>query len=562
MFNDADHSRTVEEFASVTEWDFYEKLPPLRMKNFAFKNDGGLRFSKVGAAWGLDFEGMTYSAASGDLDGDGDLDLVSCNLDDPVHLYRNESTAGHAIKLRLRGARGNRWGIGARVEVTGRTTGRQVRQLIPDTGFLSGNEPLVHFGMGDDTEFSMVVFWPSGHTQSFTALKVDHLHEVSEPGAAATPARLPEEPTPPMFVTAPMEPAFVHKETPFDDFVREPLLPNSMSQWGPGLALGDVDGDGDDDVFMGGAAGYPGQLLRNEGDGRFLPSFQSAFEKDAAAEDMGAVFFDADGDGDQDLFVASGGNECSAGDDVLRDRLYLNSGRGDFAAAPAGSVPDLRDSGSAVAVADFDRDGDLDLFIGSRAVPGRYPEVPESRLLRNDGGGAFNDVTDSVASGLRLSGLVTGAIWSDADDDGWVDLLTANEWGPVKLFRNHAGQLTDESREAGLAGISGWWNSIAAADIDRDGDIDFVAGNFGLNTKYKASATHPELLFYGDLDGSGKPNIVEAKFEKDTLYPVRGLSCSSHAMPEVRKRLPTFRAFASASLAGDLRRAPRSGAQV
>ncbi|MGI8602598.1 MAG: FG-GAP-like repeat-containing protein [Verrucomicrobiales bacterium] len=546
MFNDADHRRTSEEFTTVNEWDFYEKLPPLRMKNLAFKNDGGLRFSKTGAAWGLDFEGMTYSAASGDLDGDGDLDLVTCNLDDPVHIYRNESTAGHAVNLRLHGARGNSRGIGVRVELVSRKLGRQVRQLIPDTGFLSCNEPMLHFGLGDDTEFSLTVYWPSGHTQQVAGLKADHLHEISEPGAAATPQRLPEDKTPPMFTAGVAPAALVHKESPFNDFAREPLLPNAMSQWGPGLALGDIDGDGDDDLFMGGAAGYPGQLLRNEGGGRFLVSFQAGFEQDAAAEDMGAVFFDADGDDDQDLFVASGGNECSAEDEVLRDRLYLNDGRGDLTKSTT-SVPDLRDSGGPVAVADFDRDGDLDIFAGSRSVPGRYPETPESRLLQNDGG-VFTDVTESAAPALRLSGLVTSAVWTDADGDGWIDLLTSNEWGPVKFFHNRAGKLVDETKEAGLAQFSGWWNSLAAADIDHDGDIDCVAANFGLNTKYKASPEHPELIFFGDLDGSGKKNIVEAKFEKDTLYPVRGLSCSSHAMPEIRKRLPTFRAFASASL--------------
>lgn len=546
MFNDADHRRNSEEFTSVSEWDYYEKQPPLRMKNLAFKNEGGLRFSKTGPAWGLDFEGMTYSAASGDLDGDGDLDLVTCNLDDPVHLYRNESTTGHTVALRLHGAKDNTRGIGARAEIVSKTAGRQVRQLMPDTGFLSCNEAMLHFGLGEDTEFSLTIYWPSGHMQKLEGLKADHLHVIREPGGTAAPELLPEARIPPMFIAETVQPMLLHKETPFDDYAREPLLPNSMSHWGPGLALGDVDGDGDEDLFMGGGAGFPGQLLRNAGGGRFERWFQGAFEHDAAAEDMGAVFFDADGDGDQDLFVVSGGNECSPGDEVLRDRLYLNDGRGDLTKS-AGSVPDLRDSGGPAAAADFDGDGDLDLFVGSRGVPGLYPSIPESRLLQNNGGN-FMDVTDGAAPGLRLSGLVTGAVWTDADGDGWMDLLTSNEWGPVKFFHNRAGKLADETKEAGLATHSGWWNSLAAADFDHDGDMDLVALNFGLNTKYKASPERPELIFFGDLDGSGKKNIVEAKFEKDTLYPVRGLSCSSAAMPDIRKRLPTFRAFAKSTL--------------
>lgn len=547
MFNDADHRRTSEQFTSVSEWDHYENQPPLRMKNVAFHNDGGLHFTKSAGEWGLDFEGMSYSAATGDLDGDGDLDIIVCNLDDPVHLYRNNSAGNHLARVRLKGSGRNTTGTGARVEISSPTVGRQVRQNIPDTGFLSCNESLLHFGLGADTSFSLTVFWPSGHMQHFEGLKADHLHEVSEPGSPAMPEPLPEDPTPPLFTTGKAPGGLTHRETGFDDYAREPLLPNAMSQWGPGLAVADIDGDGDEDLFMGGGAGFSGQVMRNNGGGNYSPTLHTAIERDAPAEDMGAVFFDADSDGDMDLYVVSGGNECEPGDEVLRDRLYLNDGRGEFQAAAAGQVPDLRDSGGPVAAADFDRDGDLDLFVGGRGIPGHYPEIPQSRLLRNDAG-IFTDVTDAVAHGLRESGLVTAAIWTDANGDGWPDLLTANEWGPVKYFANIKGALADQTADAGLAAYSGWWNSLAAADLDHDGDIDLIAGNFGLNTKYKASAERPELLFYGDLDGSGKKNIVEAKFEKDVLYPVRGLSCSSHAMPDIRKRLPTFRAFAGASL--------------
>ena len=547
MFNDADHRRNSEEFSSVSEWNYYEKQPPLKIRNLSFRNEGDLQFKKTGEKWGLDFEGMSYSAASGDLDGDGDLDLVVCNLEDPVHLYRNNSSGAHLAGVQLRAAKGNTRGIGARVEITSATLGRQVRQLNPDTGFLSCNEQALHFGLGADTEFSMTVLWPSGQTQEFEKCAVDQLLTVRMPDAPASPQSLPDKAPPPLFTVAPAPKAMLHKETPFKDFEREPLLPNAMSQWGPGLALGDVDGDGDDDIYLGGAAGFPGKLFRNEGKGRFVDSFETALESDSASEDMGAVLFDADGDGDTDLYVVSGGNECSPGDTVLRDRLYLNDGLGNFASATAANLPDLRDSGGCVAAADFDRDGDLDLFVGGRAVPGRYPVTPESRLLQNKGG-VFTDATDSLAPGLRLSGLVTGAVWSDADGDGWLDLMTSNEWGPVKLFRNHDGRLADETKEAGLEPYRGWWNSLAAADLDHDGDMDLVAANFGLNTKYKASPEHPELVFYGDLDGSGKSNIVEAKFENDTLYPVRGLSCSSGAMPDIRKRLPTFRNFASSTL--------------
>src|SRR5437867_3580127 len=272
-----------------------------------------------------------------------------------------------------------------------------------------------------------------------------------------------------------------HRERPYDDFAREPLLPWKRSQLGPGLAVGDVNGDGLEDLYQSGAAGQSGVLYIREKGGRFRPTTQQCFEADQESEDMASVFFDAEGDGDLDLFVVSGGVEGGPGDRLLRDRLYLNDGKGNFTKAPEDALPDLRDSGSVVAAADFDRDGDLDLFVGGRCVPGRYPLAPHSCLLRNDGG-RFIEVTEQVAPSLQQSGLVTSAVWSDVNGDGWLDLLVTHEWGPVKLYLNNHGHLEDRTREAGLADKLGWWNGIAARDLDGDGDIDYVVTNFGLNT--------------------------------------------------------------------------------
>ena len=265
------------------------------------------------------------------------------------------------------------------------------------------------------------------------------------------------------------------------------------------------------------------------------------------SEDMASVFFDADGDDDLDLFVVSGGVECPANDASLRDRLYLNDGKGNFDRAPEDSLPDLRDSGSAAAVADFDRDGDLDLFVGGRSVPGQYPLTPNSRLLANDRG-RFRDVTDQIAPGLRTTGLVTGAIWSDVDNDGWLDLLVTHDWGPVKLYQNQSGRnLVDRTGAAGLADRTGWWNGIAAADIDHDGDMDFAVTNFGLNTKYQPTVEKPVRIYYGDFDKSGRRSIVEA-YTQDRLLPVRGKRYSQKAMPFLQERFPTFHDFASSGL--------------
>ena len=309
------------------------------------------------------------------------------------------------------------------------------------------------------------------------------------------------------------------------------------------MAWGDVDGDGDDDLLLGGAAGSSAQLYLNEG-GQLGHQVVPAFDQDQDAEDMAPLFFDADGDHDLDLYVVSGGVECEPNSPILRDRLYMNDGAGGFVRADSSTLPDMQVSGGVVCAADYDRDGDLDLFVGGRIVPGRYPETPRNQLLRNNGKGTFADATSEE---LGSTGLVTSALWSDVDSDGWVDLLMTHEWGPVKIFTNRAGKLTEVSVPE-IDERTGWWNSIAGADVDGDGDMDYAVGNVGLNTKYEASSDHPTLLYYGDLDGSGRPHIVEAGFEGATQFPVRGKSCSSGAMPALSSRFSTFHSFAAASL--------------
>ncbi|MAE67905.1 MAG: RNA-binding protein [Phycisphaeraceae bacterium] len=545
--NTMDSDVPIEKFEpGVNVWDMFRRAPARPEPNMAFRNRGELRFDEVTAEWGLGHHGMSYAAAHGDLDGDGDLDLVVANLGEPAHLYRNETNDARAVTIRLVGTRSNRFGIGAVVRIE-TDTGIQVRQLQPMTGYLSGNEPILHFGLGDDRIIRrLTVTWPrkdGRRLQTFEHLDAGHAYTITEGDGMAEVVADDETP---MFRRAKTK-AIRHRERPYDDFRRQPLLPNKLSQLGPGIACGDVDGDGDDDFFLGGAAGDSGTLCIHRGDGRMQASIQPDFFADDESEDMGSLLFDADCDGDLDLYVVSGGIECDEGDERLRDRMYLNDGRGEFSRAPTGALPDLRDSGGAVCAADFDRDGDLDLFVGGRVVPGRYPTSPASRILRNEDG-RFTDVTKKVAPTLERCGMVTGATWSDADGDGWIDLLVAREWGPVGFWRNDRGTLVDRTAEAGLADRTGWWNGIAARDLDGDGDIDYVATNFGLNTKYQPTEAAPALIYYGDFDGTGRAQIIEAADKKGILLPVRGKSCSQLAMPHLEAKFPTYRSFAGASL--------------
>ena len=560
-FNDSDIRRSEGDLVGKTEWDFYEAEKPRLEENIAFANRGDIRFESVGKAWGLDHSGMSYSAATGDLDGDGDPDLVVASLDEPVRIFRNDAPrASRRVVVKLAGAAGNSNGIGALVKL--RAGGReQVRTLWPVAGFLSSNVPELCFGIGEAEMIdSLEIRWQRGAISKFSDLQADQRHIFTEP-TGGIPERKPEERATPMFaeLVSPSLEGTAPTERAFDDYERQPLLPYSHSQFGPGIAWGDVDGDGDPDFYQSRPAGEAGRLYLTRNPGEFVHETDGPFSEHSESEDIAPLFFDADQDGIMDLYVVSGGVECEPTSESLRDRLYLGTGNGGFRLAPGGTLPDFRDSGSCIAAADYDGDGDTDLFVGSRVIPGNYPETPSSRLLRNDstpGAPKFTDVTGSV-DGLEKAGLVTSALWVEVDGDGGEDLVLTCEWGPVKVFLNRDGALS-ENTDTGISDQSGWWSGIAAADIDGDGDTDLVVANQGLNTPYKASVKKPELLYYGDMDGSGKRQIIEAKFEGDICYPRRGFSCSKAAIPGVEKKIGTFRNFASSTL-GDIYTEARIG---
>ncbi len=513
-------------------------------KNLALKNRGDLQFTKTGADWGLDLEAVSHGAALVDFDGDGDLDVVVNNWNEPAAIYENRTTDGNAITVALRGQLGDRFGIGARLTARLGAGRVLVREMWPCRGYLSGQDLRVHFGLGAATSIAeLEVRWPSGRTQTFADLAVGQHYVVTEPPGERTRSRLRATS---VRVLDPVDaPPFEHRENELDEYVDQPLLPAGVSRLGPGVAFGDFDGDGADDLFVGGAAGQAGALFRSTAGG--WQRHAGPWEKDAACEDMGALWIDFDSDGDLDLFVASGGAERKQGDPLLRDRIYRNDGDGKFVRDDR-ALPDVRESSGHVSAADFDRDGDLDLFVAGRIVPGAYPDASPSRLYRNEGG-SFVDVTRELAPALLTAGMVTSALFTDVDDDGFVDLLVAAHWQPIRFLRNDKGRtFVDRTEAAGLAPYTGWWNSLCAWDADGDGDLDYVAGNQGLNTKYKANPDHPARLFFGDLDDNGTRDLVEAKYEGDNLLPVRGRSCSSQAMPILAQKFPTYDAFASSLL--------------
>jgi hypothetical protein len=533
----------VEQGRHAAATELIQNVRALPERNLALRQIGDLQFAKTGAEWGLDLEAISHGAALVDFDGDGDLDVLVNNWNSPATLYENQSHGNHALVVALHGQASERHGLGARVTVRLDSGQELVRELTAARGYLSGQVCELHFGLGAALRGrELRVQWPSGHVQEFRDLAADQRYTVTEPPGPGTKSRAPEVLDGPCTATA--APPFHHREDDFDEYRDQPLLPAQVSRLGPGLALGDVDGDGRADLYIGGAAGQAGALFLATADG--FVERPGPWQQDAASEDLGAVLFDADGDGDLDLFVASGGAQVPEGHPDLQNRLYRNDGKGQFV-RDRDALPDQREASGHVAVFDADGDGRPDLVVAGRLVPGRFPDAPPTRLYGN-AGGRFVDRTAELAPALLQAGMVTAVLPSDVDGDGQVDLLVAAHWQPLRFLRGEAGRFVDRTEAVGLAADTGLWQSLCAFDVDQDGVLDYVAGNLGRNTKYKADAQHPYRLFYGDFDDNGTRDLVEAKYEGDRLLPVRGRSCSSQAMPFLRNKFPTYAQFASSVL--------------
>ncbi|TKD63406.1 FG-GAP-like repeat-containing protein [Flavobacterium sp. ASW18X] len=527
------------------------RIPSEPIDNFIFKNNGDLTFTKNNKNWGINDKGFSNGAVYVDLDNDGDLELVVNNIDQKASIFNNNSSkTNNYLALELNGPDGNKLGIGAKIKLYHNNT-HQFQELTLSRGFQSSVAPRIHFGLGKDEQIdSLLVIWPNKKKQKLVDVSVNQLLTVDVLNAAEKFS--PKETKPSLFSNVDTPPAlYKHKENVYDDFKKEILLPHKTSQFGPGLSVGDLNGDGLDDFYIGAANKYPGGLFYQKQDGSFEQQKFKLLLEDRMHEDIGSLIFDANNDGYNDIYIVSGGNEFKPGSPLLQDRLYINQGDGTFV-KNKNALPRITESGSRVYAADFDKDGDLDLFVGGRLIPGNYPYPSNSYLLENISKGKnvrFVNSTPKLAPELTRIGLVTSAQWADFDKDGWQDLAVTGEWMGIKVFKNAKGNgFKEVTNDLGLEDTVGWWFSLKADDIDNDGDIDLVAGNLGENYKYKASEDATFDIFLNDFDGNRTNDIVLSYYNDGEQYPVRGRECSSQQMPNIKKKFENYDAFSKATL--------------
>ncbi len=529
---------------------FIEKIPSTILKNYIFKNNGDLTFTNVTDIWGDEVPSLSNGTAYADLDNDGDMDLVINNINDFAFVYRNNSSEkklNNFVKVRFDGAGLNKGGIGAKVQVMceGRTL---MQEFMPSRGYMSSMNHELIFGIGKATMIDTLrIIWPDLREQVLTSQKANQTITLHNSDAIITGPEL-RQPIQPLFVPAGNSILpFKHIENEYNDFRKQILLPQMLSTQGPHIAKGDVNNDGLEDLFFGGASGTPGKLYIQNTNGSFKLNEQSCFENDKASEDIGALFFDADGDKDLDLYVVSGGNEFSKDSPELQDRLYINNGNGRFTKS-SGRIPVMLTSGSCVKSGDIDNDGDPDLFIGGRVMPGAYPYSPRSYILENNGKGYFNDVTEKYNKSLMYPGMVTDALWTDFNGDGKSDLILVGEWMKIRFFENSGNSFTEITEQCGPKDTEGWWNTIISDDFDNDGDQDYILGNFGLNSRIKVSPAEPATIYARDFDNNGSVDAVMCYFIQGKSYPFYSKNDLQDQMSFIEKKFPTYESFARASI--------------
>ncbi len=521
-------------------------IPSEKLTNYAYQNTGDAAFEKKTDDWGLSQKSFSNGSAYADLNNDGYLDLIVNNINEPAFIFKNEGSGtrqNNFLRIKLEDPdQKTTLGTTIMIEANG------MQQFFTTTsvrGMYSTSEQIVHFGLGRATEVNKIeITWPDGTVTTKMEASTNQLLNIRKNTGAPSNTK----PQSTLFQVKNEENGlqFKHKENYFDDYRFQVLLPHELSHFGPAMAVADVNGDGADDLFFGGASGQTGTLLIQENDGSFKKAGQQPWQQQSIMEDVDAIFFDADQDGDEDLYIGSGGNEFEANHIFYTDRLYINNGSGHFTYDPD-LLPALHISTGVVLPLDYDKDGDQDLFIGERFIPRDYPAPGSGFLLENENG-RFKEVTSDVAPDFFQLGLITDAVTSDLDQDGNEDLLITGEWMTPKVFLNKENGFVDHTEAFGLDSLHGWWFSIQKADFDQDGDDDFVLGNLGTNYKYQASKEEPFEVYYNDFDGNGSKDIVLSYYNFGKQYPVRGKSCSTQQVPDLSKKFDTYELFAASGL--------------
>ena len=544
------------------------QIPEVKLHNYAFRNNADLSFSDVSMQWGLSTPSFSNGAAYADLDNDGDLDVIVNNINDEALVYRNTQRENskensHYLRLQFVGAGYNTAGLGATAEIYYDHGKKQFWENTPFRGYLSTIEDKAHFGLGNTAIVdSLVIQWPDGKTQLLQNLPADQLVKVNiknaVPGATA---KKELKATYSLFsdITDSTGIRYLHTEKDFVDFNIQKLLPHKFSEYGPAMATADIDGDGLDDIISGGSAGNSAQVFLQQPDGHFkqsalLPNANTATKKE---EDTGLLLFDANGDGHPDLYIAAGGYEYQSNTAAYADKLYINDGKGNFLADSL-ALPENFGSKFCVRAIDYDKDGDLDLFIAGRVDPWSYPKPVSSYIYRNDsknGHTVFTDVTKTVAKDLLGIGLICDALFTDFDNDGWPDLLLAGEWMAPTLLKNDKGVFKNISVTSGISNQVGWWNSITAGDFDNDGDIDYVLGNLGDNSFYKATDQYPVSIYAKDFDNNGSFDAFPALFlpasqqdQTKKAFPAQTRDDIVKQMIGMRTKFQDYKSFATATI--------------
>lgn len=543
-----------KQYASVI-YDLVKKMPSTKIPNYIFKNQSNLTFENVTNQWGFSNPTVSAGAAYADLDNDGDLDLVINNTNEPVGIYKNtvEKQKNNFIRIKLKGKEKNTFALGAKVWVY-TDSSVQFLENYPIRGYQSSVDPVLYFGLGKSDKATIKIQWPDGRITLEKNSKINKLLLFDQTKSEINLEKKKEDKNV-IFkdVTESLGIKFVHQENNFVDFKTDRLTLKQTSKSGPKMSVADINNDGIDDIFIGGASGQNDQLYISNPRGLFTESSNDCWEIDKEFETTGSVFFDADGDGDKDIYAVSGGSELPLGSPQLMDRLYLNDGKGRFHKAPKDALPQAFSNGSCVIAGDYDGDGDEDLFVGGGDIPGHYPLSALGGILRNDsnrskGTVKFTIATKEVNSTLRQPGLVTDALWADIDNNSTLDLVLVGEWMPIRIFLNKKGKLVEKTNKLNLSKTNGLWQSVEKADMDGDGDVDLIVGNIGLNMPFKASKTEPLEAYVGDFRGDGVLTSVISSYIQKKRYPIASLDEIQDAFPFLKKKFLKYSQYASATL--------------